>query len=325
MGSDTRTMTPLVIVNHVDTLDERRVLAHRASPRLIQGDLREPWKVPPDAEVLVTCPLPGWKAVASTKPEGWPYGLKWVQLVTTGADIYPRWMMDGGVVVTCARGVSADVIAEYAIGAVFAHEKRYDEMRPLGPKDWRPHTLGTLQGKTIGLLGFGSIGAMIATMASALGMNVLAYKRSPWVSVPSGVRVAESVDALFAQSDHVVLALPATPETEGIVSRRVMSGAKPGLHLINIARGRLIDQVALVEMLDAGKLSGATLDVTEPEPLPEGHVLYTHPLVRLTPHVSWRAHLDVGARKFNDQFLDKLDVYLQGLPLPDVVDPTLGY
>jgi phosphoglycerate dehydrogenase-like enzyme len=172
-------------------------------------------------------------------------------------------------------------------------------------------------------LGYGAIGREVAHRALAFGMEVLAYRRTAQSSGNAGVRAVQSLPELLSQVDHLVLALPATPATRHILNAEALSHARKGLHLINIARGSLIDQEALRAALDSGLVAAATLDVTEPEPLPEGHWLYSHPAVRLTPHISWAAG-DVASQTAA-KFVQQLQRYLGGEPLNDLVDPLLGY
>jgi phosphoglycerate dehydrogenase-like enzyme len=120
-------------------------------------------------------------------------------------------------------------------------------------------------------------------------------KRSAWETAPEGVEPVADIGALLALSDHVALALPAAPAIRHIIDVKALARAKPGLNIVNVARGSLIDQAALIEALDAGCIAAATLHVTDPEPLPAGHPLYTHPRVRLTPHSSWSSAAN-GAR-----------------------------
>ncbi|MES2942240.1 MAG: NAD(P)-dependent oxidoreductase [Pseudomonadota bacterium] len=156
-------------------------------------------------------------------------------------------------------------------------------------------------------------------------MKVVALRRSATGSDVGigGTEFVASLPELLAQSDHAVLALPLTAHTRHIINTQSLAHAKPGLHLVNIARGALIDQPALLQALDEGRLSRATLDVTYPEPLPDGHPLYHHPRVRLTPHISWSADgtAVVTARKF----VDKLARFVAGQELDDQVDFFRGY
>ena len=138
-----------------------------------------------------------------------------------------------------------------------------------------------------------------------------------------GVQQAEGLEDLMASSDHLALVAPGTEATRHVVNAHTLALARPGLHLINVARGSLIDQQALVEALDAGRLSWASLDVTEPEPLPEGHPLYTHPKVFLTPHtcaISPQVRQAVFAK-----FMRSLKAWENGGLPEDPVDLDRGY
>jgi phosphoglycerate dehydrogenase-like enzyme len=131
------------------------------------------------------------------------------------------------------------------------------------------------------------------------------------------------VRAAVADADHVVVGAPLTPATEGMVDADLLAAMKPGAHLVNIARGRIVDQDSLRRSLDADHLGLASLDVCDPEPLPAGHWLYDHPKVRLSPHVSWA---DPGAiERLHAAFADNLERWLAGQPLVDVVDVEAGY
>lgn len=154
-------------------------------------------------------------------------------------------------------------------------------------------------------------------------MQVTALRRSAAPLGEPGVAQARSLPELLAQVDHLVLALPITAESRHVINAEALAHARPGLHLVNIARGALVDQQALLQALDSGRLGAATLDVTDPEPLPAGHPLYTHPRVRLTPHISWAAGEVQAATA--DKFIAQLTRYLQGEPLADLVDGRRGY
>lgn len=134
----------------------------------------------------------------------------------------------------------------------------------------------------------------------------------------AGVEAATDIHDLFARADHLVVAAPLTEATRHVINRDVLGSAKPGLHLINIARGGLLDQEALLEALDNGQIGLASLDVTEPEPLPDGHPLYTHPRVRLSPHTS--AISTNSKEEIADTFLANLERYVAGLELTNVAN-----
>ena len=154
-------------------------------------------------------------------------------------------------------------------------------------------------------------------------MRIAVLRRTGTERPPEDVEWVPDPGALAALSDHLVLALPLTPATRGIVDAAVLARSKPGLHLVNVARGALVDQEALLAALDRGRVGFASLDVTEPEPLPEGHPFYTHAQVRLTPHMSWSGG-DTQARLIR-KILENLDAFVDGRPLHDIVDPILGY
>jgi len=145
-----------------------------------------------------------------------------------------------------------------------------------------------------------------------------------WLPSPvEGVALFDRVEGVVASADHLLLALPATDATRALVDARLLAHAKPSAHLINVARGSLLDQNALIEALDAGRLGFATLDVTDPEPLPADHRLWAHPKVRLTPHVS--SNFAAVRDRLLAKIEDDLDRFIRGEPLTDIVDRTAGY
>jgi len=252
-------------------------------------------------------------------------GVRWVQTSGTGVDQVPRSIFEGRVV-TCARGASAEPISEWVMAAVLAWAKRMPQTwlhEP--PRHWNfPYPrFDPVAGTTLALVGIGGIGTAVARRALAFDMNVVALRRTDAPSPIPDVRLVRSMADLVADADHLVLAAPATARTEHLVNADVFAQVKPGVHLVNIARGALIDQDALRTALDDGRVAMATLDTVEPEPAPEGHWLYTHPQVRLSAHVSWytpdlqRAALDI--------FIDNLGRFARGAPLREVVDPDEGY
>lgn len=299
--------------------------------RVISGDCENaaPWDVQ-GADILFTRPSRAWANAPSRPPIAWQKGPRWVQIASTGVDCFPKWVTEGRLV-TCGRGDAATPIAEYVIASLLHHERQIDTLHPASPKEWEtmiapfrqnPVT-GTLRGRNLGLAGYGAIGRAVANLASAFGMNIHVLRREPWKGETNGVQPVQSLSELFRVSDHLVLAMPLTPDTRHIVGADVLRQARPGLHLVNVARGALIDQEALLRALNNGRPAFATLDVTTPEPLPEGHPFYTHPRIRLTPHISW-----VGPSVRDNlvrRIRTNLTHFLQGKPLIDTVDPARGY
>jgi phosphoglycerate dehydrogenase-like enzyme len=252
-------------------------------------------------------------------------GVRWVQMSGTGADKVPPELFAGRVV-TCARGASAGPISEWVMGAVLAQAKRFPQtwLHDV-PRHWNFPTpaMDVVEGRTLGLVGLGGIGAAVARRALPFGMRVVALRRTDTPSPVDGVEVVKTLDDVLAVADHLVLAAPATPRTQHLLDADAFAKVKPGVHIVNIARGALVDQDALRAALDDGRVATATLDTVDPEPLPAGHWMYSHPNVRVSAHVSWYTP-DLLAVSI-EQFLENLDRYLARQPLADLVDPDEGY
>jgi phosphoglycerate dehydrogenase-like enzyme len=252
-------------------------------------------------------------------------GVRWVQTSGTGIDKVPLAIFEGRIV-TCARGASAQPISEWVMAAVLAWAKRMPQTwlhEP--PKHWnfpRP-PLDSVAGSTLALVGLGGIGRAIAHRALAFDMRVRAMRRTDAPSPIAGVEIVQSIDDLVADADHLVLAAPATARTQHLIDADVLRRVKPGIHLVNIARGALVDQDALRAALDDDRVAMATLDTVDPEPLPEGHWLYHHPKVRLSAHISW--YEPQIQRVAIEIFVDNLGRFVRGEPLREVVDPYEGY
>ncbi|GAB7529005.1 D-isomer specific 2-hydroxyacid dehydrogenase family protein [Pseudomonas sp. 3A(2025)] len=280
--------------------------------------------VPPEATILLTRPFFGnfLTQELPEKPAGWPFNLKWVQLTSSGIDGYPAWLFDS-VPVSSARGTASVAVAEFALAAILAQVKQFPDVWIDSAEQWKRFPLQQLSGSTLGIVGFGAIGRDLAVRAQALGVKVIAVNHSGKPFGVPGVERAESLERLFAVSDHVVLAAPATKTTRNLVDKALLDHAKPGLHLVNIARGSLIDEAALVHALDEGRLSRATLDVTAIEPTPADHPFYAHPKVRLSPHVSPAS--SVIWHNIVEHFVANLLRHHKQEPLGDVVDFERGY
>jgi phosphoglycerate dehydrogenase-like enzyme len=251
--------------------------------------------------------------------------VQWVQLSGTGVDNVPKAVFDGRIV-TCARGASAVPISEWVLAAILSAAKNFpDVFLHEPPKYWNfpVPQFDAVAGSTLSLVGLGGIGIAIAERALPFGMRVKALRRTDAPSPVEGVEIVHSLDDLVADADHLVLAAPATARTRHLLDAAALAKVKPGVHLVNIARGALVDQDALRKALDDGRVSLATLDTVDPEPPPAGHWLYDHPKVRLSAHVSWYSPaLQQAAVEI---FVDNLGRYLRKEPLLHVVDPAEGY
>ena len=191
------------------------------------------------------------------------------------------------------------------------------------PRQWNVASLGGLAGKTLGVVGLGAVGLDVARRALAFDMGVVALRRTARPAPLPGVTMASSLPEVLGRADHLALCAPATTATAGLLDAQAFAACKPGMHLVNIARGTLVDQEALLAALDDGTVACASLDVVDPEPLPAGHPFYHHPGVRLSPHISWSAPSS-GTKTF-ELFVDNLRRYRSGEPLHGVVDPGAGY
>ncbi|MFZ0668070.1 MAG: NAD(P)-dependent oxidoreductase [Acidimicrobiales bacterium] len=249
-------------------------------------------------------------------------GVKWVHSLSTGVDHVPLDLI-GERHLTCSRGANAIPIAEFVLASMLAFEKKMPEVWITSADEWRYLSLGGLEGKTLGLIGLGVIGIETAKRALAFDMEVLAYRRTGAPSAVPGIAVVSDLVEVLSAADHLVVAAPATAQTRHIVGTAAFEAMKQGVHLINISRGSLVDQDALIDAIESGKISRATLDVTDPEPLPEGHPLYSHPNVRISAHTSWSAPTSIG--RSIELFEENVRLYLSGRPLVGIVDVEAGY
>jgi phosphoglycerate dehydrogenase-like enzyme len=225
-----------------------------------------------------------------------------------------------GVLVCNAPGANARSVAEHTIGlmlAVVRHICRYD--RELRAGLWQHHDTPELEGKTLGVLGLGNIGRIVARLGAAFGMRVLAWSRThdPARAAACGATLVDR-EPLLRESDVVCLCLSATPETRHLIDAAALALMKPGAVLVNTARGALVDEAALVAALRAGRIAGAGLDVFEQEPLPPDSPLRSLGNVVLTPHAGW------VSREARDRLVrvpvDNILAYLAGRP-QNLVNP----
>lgn len=261
--------------------------------------------------------------------------LKWVQLTSAGADrlIDSELVRSLRVAVTTASGIHAVPIGEYVTGAMIAFAKGFPRAaRSQQQNKWQPYVATELEGATVGILGLGAIGRHVAKLAKGLGMRVLATRRSQEKRASGSDSGEPNVDEMFprdeiaamlGESDYVVIAVPLTEESRHMIGEVELAAMKPNAVIVNIARGAVIDQPALIRALKAGRIGGAALDVTDPEPLPSDSELWRLDNVMITPHISG------GTPKYMDRaielFCDNLRRYLAGEPLRNLVDSARGY
>ena len=250
-------------------------------------------------------------------------GLRWVHVLGTGVDNFPLQLVRDKLV-TCSRGATATPISEWVMSMMLAHEKQLPE-RWLSepPESWYMADLGSLEHKTLGIVGFGTIGQALARRALAFDMKVIAKVRTHRTSPVGGVEFVGELKELLSVSDHVVLAVPSTPESSGMLNLDTLSAMKPGSHLINVSRARLVDQQALRQTLDSGQIARASLDVVEPEPLPAGHWMYRHPQIKLSAHISWSAPQMM--ERLLAPFLHNVNAFAHDRAMQGAVDAVIGY
>lgn len=232
-------------------------------------------------------------ALTPRLPEEWlerAEKLEWAQATSAGYDHYDLdTLEERGIALTTASGVHAQPISEQVLGAMLSFERGLLEARDRQSEGvWLAHEGTELGTKTVGVVGLGAIGGRVAELASAVGSWVVGTKRDPTDApdVADEVYSPEEVAEVYRQVDYLVVACPLTDETRGLIDREAIETLSSEAVVVNIARGEVIDEEALVSALQGGRLGGAALDVFEEEPLPEGSPLWDLPNVLVTPHMA---------------------------------------
>jgi phosphoglycerate dehydrogenase-like enzyme len=216
--------------------------------------------------------------------------LEWVHVGHVGVE-HPlfRGLLERGARLTTTRGANSHLIAQTAVLHVLAHSRRLEAWKDAQRRRaWEPHDVDDLTGQVLGVLGLGSIGARVADFGLALGMRVVGIRRRPRGDEPWEVWSLDRVDELVAIVDYLVLAAPVTDATRGVLDAERIGRLKPTAYVVNVARGALVDEWALVDALQEGRLGGAALDVFDVEPLPADSPLWSLPNVTVTPHAAGR-------------------------------------
>lgn len=250
--------------------------------------------------------------------------LRWLNSIYAGVDFFPLPLLrERGVVLTNGVGINAITIAEYVVMGLLTTAKGYREVvRAQDRHEWLFESPGKqeLAGSRALILGYGEIGQRIDRMLQGFEVEVVKVRRSPG----EGTLTPDQWRARLGEFDWVILAVPATPETEGLIGAAEIAAMKSTAVLVNVARGSVVDQPALVAALQERRIGGAFLDVCTPEPLPPGDVLWTLPNAHVTMHLSGRAQDKMFARAVA-RFLDNAARYTRGEPLSPQVDLSLGY
>lgn len=259
--------------------------------------------------------------------------LEWIQIASSGAErcLSAPGVRERGLLVTNMQRVRGPAIAEHVMALVLAHARGLDRFLAQqrdgawddGWLDERP--MIQLQGKTLLVVGLGGIGTEVARRGHAFGMRVLATRASSREGPDFVERVGlpGELPRLLPEADVVVNATPLTAATEGMFDREAFAAMKPGAFFVNVGRGRTVVTADLVAALESGRLAGAGLDVTDPEPLPAGHPLWRTPGVIVTPHVASESQLE--PERFWGVIRENLRRYVAGEPMLSVVDLARGY
>lgn len=292
----------------------------------------------PEAEVLYAFQFPS--NVLDLAPR-----LRWVQLHSAGANhLLGSSLMDSDLAITTVSGIHATPIAEYVFASMLAHRwqvpmwTRCQREREWPSGRWRLYTRPELRESTLGILGYGSIGREVGRLGHAFGMRVLAIRRSAGRAdqghvvgdtgdlagtIPQRFYPPQALHDMLAECDYVIIALPLTPETVHLIGEAELRAMKQSAYLVNIARGPIVDERALIQALREGWIAGAGLDVFEEEPLPPDSSLWDMENVLISPHVAgFTPRYDERAVAL---FAENLSRYLAGAPLLNLVDKARGY
>ncbi|THJ66858.1 D-2-hydroxyacid dehydrogenase [Arthrobacter echini] len=270
-----------------------------------------------------------WDFFSSALRDAWPHAdaLKWVHVAAAGVDtLMFDELRSSDVVVTNAHGTFDQPIAEFVLASILGHDKQLHLSKALQRRGiWEHREVTRSGGSRVLVVGTGGIGRATARLLRAVGLEVRGIGRTAREDDPDFGRVHRSADLAehAGWADHLVLVAPLTEQTRHVLDGRVLAAMKPSAHLVNVGRGALVDEPALIEALGEGRIAAASLDVFSEEPLPSGHPFWTMENVHMSDHMSgdvvgWR---DALAR----QFLDNLELWTRGRNLANVVDKDRGY
>ncbi|MFH1032016.1 MAG: D-2-hydroxyacid dehydrogenase [Chloroflexota bacterium] len=256
--------------------------------------------------------------------------LKWIHIGGVGIDIYrTSGIFDGSVTVTNSRGAIAIDIAEHVLAFIMMLAKGLPRLMQLKQgRQWEPFETLEVRSKTVGIIGLGAIGSEVVKLTKAIGMNVIgtrrsATKRETNVSGMDELYPLSELNSLLARSDFVVIAAPLTTATTHLIDEARLKMMKRSAYLVNIARGGLVDEKALIRALKEGWIAGAGLDVFEREPLSTDSELWQIPNAILSPHMSGFA--DTHGKRVIGLFCDNLKRYLDGQTLMNILDKNKEY
>jgi D-3-phosphoglycerate dehydrogenase len=271
-----------------------------------------------DADALV---LHNWSDAEPELPRDLPERVRWIQLPAAGVESWVGALPDGPVV-TSATGAFALPVAEHALALLLAAARHVHTCARA--TTWEEVPARSLEGATVAIVGAGGIGRALIELLAPLHVRVLAVTRrgNP---VPGAERTvaADHVDEVLPEADYVVLAAPATGASRRLMDADRIARMRSDAWLVNVGRGTLVDTDALVAALDGGRIGGAALDVTDPEPLPDGHPLWGHPRALITPHVATTSGAE--RRHYAERVRENVARFAAGDELLGLVDRGAGY
>ena len=311
----------------------KAVLPAAAKPLLaphLPADLEVAWFAKPDeAKAAIADAEIAWvdmqptalvaDAIRASGPK-----LKWVSTIYAGLDAFPLDLLrERGVTLTNGVGINAYAVAEYAVMGVLVAAKRFDQVvRAQDRREWpreAPGKVELFETKAL-VVGYGAIGRLIGERLEAFGVKVTGVTRSG----REGTITPDAWRARLGEYDWVILAAPSTDETKAMIGAAELSAMKPDAWIVNIARGDMIEEAALLDALHGGTIGGAFLDPTNPEPLPSDNPLWTAPNCMITMHLSGRSQTKMF-RRAATLFLENLEAYRAGKPLKNAANLDLGY
>jgi phosphoglycerate dehydrogenase-like enzyme len=247
--------------------------------------------------------------------------VRWVQLGAAGTDAWaPTGMFDDGRIWTSAKGAYSEAVAEHALAMTLALTRGLAHYART--TTWTGARGTNLYGSTVLLLGArGGIGQELIKLLAPFGARILGGGRDGVIDMSTGMSIV--LDDAIAQADVVLVAAPLTPSTRGLISREWFDRMAPTAFLVNVGRGAIVDTAALVEALQSNRIGGAALDVTDPEPLPDGHPLWELDNCLITPHSA--NPLEMLMPQLAQRITDNLVRFAEGRPLVGVIDPAKGY
>jgi phosphoglycerate dehydrogenase-like enzyme len=253
--------------------------------------------------------------------------LRWIHLTSAGIDkVLPLDWLPPRVLLTNSSGIHSRKAIEYAFMSLVALNMKLPQIvGQQGRSEWKQIFTPSIVGRTVAVIGLGGLGTAAAAAAKQLGMRVLGVRRG--TEPHPGIDRQLTYDQLFqalGEADIVYVAVPLTPETRGLIGAAALAAMKPGAALVNVSRGAVVDAVLLAEALRAGRLSGAMLDVFDPEPLPATSPLWTVPNLIMTPHIGMDEIEDYIPRALT-LFFESVPGFRAGTPLPTTIDRKLGY